>query len=214
VSHPNVYFVDVNHDGAADAVSVDDNGVWVQLADKVNHVFGAATNWTGGAFYGAYGTFFADVTGDGSADAIAVNRNIITGYPAITVRPSTTTSFGASQSFASARYFPTAFADISGDGAADEIMNLGSGGFWVGPSVAGSFNFFKNPAWSAGPFYPDFGSAYAAVDYNSTYPNTVDRIKLNSDGVYVEVSYGSIFNGYTVWSYPFPTYGNRDMVCH
>ena len=78
-------------------MSVDDNGVWVQLADKVHHLFGAATNWTGGAFYGTNGTFFADVTGDGFMDAIAVNRNIISGYPAISVRPSTGSSFGASQ---------------------------------------------------------------------------------------------------------------------
>jgi probable HAF family extracellular repeat protein len=214
VSHPNIYFVDVNHDGAADAVSVDDNGVWVQLADKVHHLFGAATNWTGGVFYGTNGTFFADVTGDGFVDAIAVNRNIISGYPAISVRPSTGSSFGASQSFASIRYFPSAFADITGDGAADEIINLGSGGLWIGPSTAGSFNFYKNPAWSAPAFYGDFGTAYAPLDNSSTNPNTVDLIKLNHDGVYVEVSLGSSFSPYTVWSYPYGTYGNHDQVCH
>jgi len=215
VPHPNIYFVDVNHDGAADAVSVDDNGVWVQLADKVHHTFLSATNWTGGAFYGTNGTFFADVTGDGSADAIAVNRNVISGYPAITVRPSNgSSSFLANQSWPAARYFPTAFADITGDGAADEIMNLGSSGVWVGPSVANSFNFYKNPAWSSPAFYGDFGSAYAFLNNDPNHPNTFDAIKLNYDGVYVEVSYGSSFNPYTVWSYPFPSYGNHDLVCH
>ena len=214
VSHPNIYFVDVNHDQAADAVTVDDNGVWVQLADKVHHTFGAATNWTAGAFYGTNGMFFADVTGDGSADAIAVNRNLLNGNAVITVRPSNNASFTAAQNWPAARYFPTAFADITGDGAADEIMNLGSSGLWIGPSTAGSFNFFKNPAWSAPAFYGDYGTAYAAVDNSSTNPNTVDVIKLNHDGIYVEVSLGSSFNPYTVWSYPFATYGNHDQVCH
>ncbi len=105
VSHPNIYFVDVNHDQAADAVTVDDNGVWVPLADKVHHTFGAATNWTAGAFYGTNGMFFADVTGDGSADAIAVNRNLLDGNVMITVRPSNNASFTAAQNWPAARYF-------------------------------------------------------------------------------------------------------------
>jgi FG-GAP-like repeat len=134
VSHPNIYFVDVNHDGAADAVSIDDNGVWVRLGDKVNHVFQAATNWTGSAFYGSNGTFVADVTGDGAADLIAVNRNSFTGKAAIVVRSSNWSSFNANQNWSALGYFPTAFADINGDGAADEVMNLGSSGVWIGPS--------------------------------------------------------------------------------
>jgi FG-GAP-like repeat len=213
VSHPNIYFVDVNHDGAADAVSVDDNGVWVQLADNLNHVFQTATNWTGGAFYGTNGTFFADVTGDGSADAIAVNRNRF-GGAAITVRPSTNSSFSASQSWPALGYFPSAFVDITGDGAADEVMNLGSSGLWVGPSYASSFNFSKNPAWSSPAFYGDYGTAYASLDNDPNYPNTVDVIKLNHDGITVETSQGSSFSVPTGWSYPFSSFGNHDAVCH
>lgn len=213
VSHPNVYFVDVNHDGLADAVSVDDSGVWVQLADKVHHSFLTATNWTGSPFYGTNGTFFADVTGDGSADAIAVNRNRL-GGAAISVRPSNGSSFSASQSWPALGYYPTAFVDITGDGAADEVMNLGGSGLWVGPSYASSFNFSKNPAWSSSAFYGDYGTAYASLDNDPNHPNTVDVIKLNHDGITVETSYGSSFSVPISWSYPFSSFGNHDAACH
>jgi len=215
VSHPNIYFADVNHDGAADAISVDDNGVWVNLADKINHVFQPATNWTGGAFYGGNGTFVADVTGDGAADIIAVNRNIFTGNAAISVRSSNWSSFNASQSWPAVKYFPTTFADIDGNGAADEVMDLGSSGLWVGPSYAGSFNFSKFPAWYTAPYgFINYSTYYADVDNDPNFPGAADTIRLGPWGVSVQTSAGSAFSSPNFGSVNLPMLGHHDVTCH
>ncbi len=213
VSYPNIYFVDVNLDGAADAVSVDDNGVWVQLSDKVNHVFqSTAINWTGGAFYGTNGTFFADVTGDGAADAIAVTKNIL-GGTVINVRPSNFTSFLPNQIWPALAYVPTAFADMTGEGAADEIMNRGTSGIWVGPSFQNSFNF-RNSAWSATAFTGDIGTYYADVDNDPNHPGAGDAIAVNHNVVWVRRSSGTSLNAQENWSGNIPFFGTHDPTCH
>lgn len=211
VSYPNIYFVDVNNDGAADAVTVDDNGVWVRLADKVNHLFQSpAINWTGGAFYGTKGTFFADVTGDGAADAIAVNTNLL-GSAVITVRPSNWTSFLANQTWPSFSYIPTAFANLDGAGGLDEVMNRGSSGIVVGQSVGSSFKF---RSWTASAFYGDIGTYYADVDNDPNYPNTADAIAVNHNVVYVRRSTGGSLNAQENWSGNIPFFGTHDPTCH
>ena len=71
------YFADVNGDGMADAIAVNDNGVFVRLSNGTGFD-PVAKNWTGGAYYGSRGTYFADVNRDRQADAIVVNDNTVT----------------------------------------------------------------------------------------------------------------------------------------
>jgi len=70
------FLTDVNGDGRADAVVVNNSSIFVKLSTGIN--FGSvATPWAG-AFFGTRGTFFADVTGDRGADAIVVNDGGLT----------------------------------------------------------------------------------------------------------------------------------------
>ena len=85
------YFADVNGDGRADAIVVNDGGVTARMSDGTK--FLGNTTMTSGGFYGTVGTYFADVNGDGKADAIVVNAD------KIVVRPSSGTSFLPNQSW-------------------------------------------------------------------------------------------------------------------
>jgi hypothetical protein len=67
------YFADVNGDGKADLIAVDDAGIAVRISNGSG--FNPVTYWTAGAFWGERGTYFADVDGDGKADAIAINND-------------------------------------------------------------------------------------------------------------------------------------------
>ena len=72
----NNHFADVDGDGKADAIVVND-GKWAAVTVRRSTGSGFEPNidWTNGAYYGNLGTYFADATGDGKADAIAVNDN-------------------------------------------------------------------------------------------------------------------------------------------
>lgn len=72
------HFADVDGDGRADLIAVDEAGVAVRLAigrraRRDPWRFAPASDWTAGGYWGERGTYFADVTGDGRADAIVVN---------------------------------------------------------------------------------------------------------------------------------------------
>jgi hypothetical protein len=81
-----IFFADVDGDGRADAIVVNDNTITVRRS--TGNGFGPNEDWTGFPFYANKGTYFADVDGDGRADAIVVNDNTIT------VRRSTGNGFG------------------------------------------------------------------------------------------------------------------------
>jgi FG-GAP-like repeat len=75
------FFADVDGDGRADAIAVNDNpdpatyGPGVLIRRSTGNSFGPIEDWGGFAPYlELVGTYFADVDGDGQADAIAVGR--------------------------------------------------------------------------------------------------------------------------------------------
>src|SRR5215471_15735781 len=82
------FFADVDGDGRADAIAVNDNTTvsnttTVRRADKNGgHFFGPNEDWTGGPYFGDLFTMFADANGDHRADAIVFN----TGSPMIVRR--------------------------------------------------------------------------------------------------------------------------------
>ncbi|VUX54839.1 protein of unknown function [uncultured Woeseiaceae bacterium] len=68
------YFADVNGDNRADAIVVNNDGVFVALSN--GRTFGGATKWTSGGYYSLKNellSYFADINGDNRADAIVVN---------------------------------------------------------------------------------------------------------------------------------------------
>jgi hypothetical protein len=69
---------DVNGDGRADLVAVDDTITEVSLSNKqlpfYSHpMFSAPAQWSGEGFFGSKATLLGDVTGDGRAALVAVN---------------------------------------------------------------------------------------------------------------------------------------------
>jgi FG-GAP-like repeat len=69
-------FVDVDGDGRADAIALNEEGITVRRSTGSR--FSNQEPWTTEFSYGARGTDFADVDGDGRADVIAVNEEGIT----------------------------------------------------------------------------------------------------------------------------------------
>ncbi len=64
---------DLNGDGKADLIAVDDNATFVMQSN--GSAFGPVQNWSTTPFYGTAGTFAGDVNGDGRSDLIALNYN-------------------------------------------------------------------------------------------------------------------------------------------
>src|SRR5579859_3312245 len=144
------------------------------------------------------GTQFADVTGDGKADAIAINVGTAGAPPAgITVRRSDGSKFLANESWTTGPFsggtLGTYFADVNGDGKADEI-EVNSEGEYVRLSTGSSFD----PAvkWSD-PVYDGIQGTYFA-DVNGD--GKADIIAVKSDGVYVGLSTGSSFGPSVTWT--------------
>lgn len=62
------FFADIDNDGTADAIAVNDN--FVTLRQSTGLSFGANKPWTTSPYFGDIGNFAVDVTGDGRADVI------------------------------------------------------------------------------------------------------------------------------------------------
>jgi hypothetical protein len=69
-------YKDVNGDGMADEIYVENQGVLVRLS--TGSQLAARQPWTDIPYYGTVGTYFADVTGDHRADAVVVNMDGVT----------------------------------------------------------------------------------------------------------------------------------------
>lgn len=184
-------FADVNADGRADAVAVNNDAIYVRRSSGSR--FGDTAAWTGGPFYGSVGTYLADVDGDGKADAIAVNSN------GVFVKRSTGVLFAAATRAWSGAFYgskATAFADVNGDGRADAIA-VNTGGIYVKLSTGSAFGDTR--AW-AGPFYGSAGTSFADVNAD----RRADAIAVNSTGTTVRLSTGSSFgpNGPTAGAVP------------
>ena len=66
---------DVDGDGRADGVAINDNDTFVALAAKTGNAFLSPTQWLSTAFHGTRATLMADVDGDRRADGVAINDN-------------------------------------------------------------------------------------------------------------------------------------------
>ncbi len=66
---------DVDGDGKADLIAVNDSSIWVMTADGSG--FGPPSLTSSGPFYGDVETLSADVNGDGKADVVAINGGSI-----------------------------------------------------------------------------------------------------------------------------------------
>ena len=202
---PKTQFADVNGDGKADAIAINNDGVFLRISTGYSFAPGYS-NWTGGAFYGTRGTFFADVTGDNLADAIAINDD------GIYVRPSTGSGFASASNWTGYPFygdqpntFRTYFADVDGDGKADALV-VNSNGVSVRISTGSSFASDWN--WTGGAFYGTRGTFFADV----TGDGKADAIAVNDDGVFVRASTGSSFPGPAVKWTTGAFYGNAPSL--
>jgi hypothetical protein len=120
------YLADVDGDGRADLVTLDNTAVTVRTATGAGPggtLFNAPVAWLGFGFWGTYGTLLRDVNGDGRADLVA----LLDGQ--VIVRRSTGSGFGNPEIWWSNGTFAgahgTVIGDIDGNGKAD-LISLGS----------------------------------------------------------------------------------------
>lgn len=177
------FFADLNGDGKADAITVNDDRIRFRLSDGC--YFGPVEALTDKPFFGVSGTFFADVTGDGKADAIAVHAD------RVTVRRS---EDGSATNWITG-YFAgglgTFFADVTGDGRADAIA-VDASGITVRRSN-GSSAFGPGEDWSAGSFYGSRGTFFADVTGGTV--RRADAVSVNDSGITVRRSQATTLSG-------------------
>jgi hypothetical protein len=189
------FFADINGDGKADAIAVNEDRIWVRLSNGC--MFLPPQPLTSNHFYGKLGTFFADVDGDGKADPIAVDET------GITVRQSRngSTSLWLTERFHGTR--GTFFADVDGDGKADAIAvnedrivvrlsdgwrSFGSEECWAGP--------YPYCSDRAKMFHGEIRTFFADVGrFFDKEGRRADAIFVNSTGVSVGLSMRNSPNG-------------------
>jgi hypothetical protein len=146
----NINNTDIDGDGRADAIVVNDSNVTVRRSTGSG--FGSNESWIANSYYGQRGTFFADVDGDKRADAIVVNDSNVT------VRRSTGSGFGGNENWTADPYFGqrgTFFADVNGDGRADAIV-VNNSNVTVRRSTGSGFGGNEN--WTADPYFGQRGT--------------------------------------------------------
>jgi hypothetical protein len=187
------FFADVDGDGKAECILVNDDTITVRRS--TGHDFGpgpqANEDWSHGACFGSRGTFFADVDGDGKADCILVNNDTIT------VRRSTGNDFGpgpqANEDWSHGACFgsrDTFFADVDGDRKADCIL-VNNDTITVRRSTGNDFGPGPqaNEDWSHGACFGSRDTFFADVDGD----RKADCILVNNDTITVRRSTGHDF---------------------
>jgi SOS-response transcriptional repressor LexA len=190
------YFADVDGDGKADAIVVNDDKITVRRSTGAS--FGPNEDWTSNPFFGTRGTYFADVTGDGLADAIAVNDD------KIIVRRSTGAGFGPPENWTPGAFYGTRgtyFADVDGDGKVDAIV-VNDDTVTVRRSTGNGFGPPED--WTHGAYYGSRGIYFADVDGDGK----ADAIVVNDGTVTVRRSIGASFGPNEDWTHG-PYYGTR-----
>jgi surface antigen len=193
------FSADVNGDGRADLVAVDEKATFVMLSTGSG--FSAPAAWSTTPFYGTHGTFTGDVNGDGKADLIAVNEGNT--Y----VMLSTGSGFSAPQLWSSTPFYgskATLAGDVNGDGKAD-LIAVNEGNTYVMLSTGSGFS--APQLWSSTPFYGS--KATLAGDVNGD--GKADLIAVNNEGTWVMRSTGSSFSAPEEWQ-SGAFYGNRTTV--
>jgi FG-GAP-like repeat/Astacin (Peptidase family M12A) len=194
------YFADVTGDGQADAIAVNDYGVTVRRSTGSSvSGFSANEDWTGGPYYGEWGTFFADVTGDGRADAIVVNST------GITVRVSNGLSFGANETWlvgAIPSVLNILFGKVSGNDSRADLVLVTESRIQVRASSGTSFGAAAD--FTSGPYFGTRGTFLADVSGDGKD----DAIVVNDSSITVRRSTGSAFSANETWS-SFPYFGSH-----
>jgi len=191
-----IFFVDVNNDTFADAVSILDSQVVVRL--NTGGALGAPTAWTSDPFSGSWETFMADVDNDHQADLIAVSSG-----GGVTVRRSNGAGFDPARPWTGRRQSAvygthgTAFADVTGDGRADAIA-VRDDGIWVRPAIGtGDSASFAYPEvrWTNTAWWDTYGMYFADL----TGDGKADAIMTGPSGVQMRLSTGSAFSVAQTW---------------
>ncbi len=180
------FFADVNGDGGADAIAVNEyssalrggDGGGVFVRQSTGYAFAPHGGRAMPPFVGSKGTFFADVTGDGTAEAIAVNSDKVSvvRHPWSRFRPNE--AWTANPYFGSRG---TRFADVTGDKKADAIAVNGDK-ITVRRSTGSTFS--ANQSWTTNPFFGSKGTFFADV----TGDGKADAIAVNGDKITVRRS--------------------------
>jgi surface antigen len=179
---------DVNGDGKADLIAVDEGGTFVMLSTGSG--FSAPQGWSGTPFYGSKATLVGDVNGDGKADLIAVDEG------GTFVMLSTGSGFSAPQGWSGTPFYgskATLVGDVNGDGKTD-LIAVNEIGSFVMLSTGSSFSAVQG--WSGERF---FGSA-ATLDGDVNGDGKTDLIAVNEIGSFVMLSTGSSFSAVQGWS--------------
>jgi hypothetical protein len=146
-------------------------------------------NWTGGAFYGQYGTFFVDVDGDGKADAVGINAD------RVYWRPSNGCAFEVHRPLTQTPFFGnlgTYMADVTGDGKADLIANNS-----ISVIVRRSDNG-QRVKWFDG----SLNQNVVFADVNGD--GKADAIEMEPGRINVQLSTGISFDWPTSWTWTVP----------
>jgi len=172
------WFADVNGDGMADGIGINDNDVWVTLSTGAGFAF--PERWLVGGFHGTRGTWFADVDGDGKADGIGVNDDDIW---VMRSTGSSASGFAFPERWLVGGFHGTRgtwFADIDGDGKADGI-GVNDDDIWVLRSTGSSQSGFAFPLrWLVGRFYGSITTAFVNVNHD----RKADGIAVNGDDIW------------------------------
>jgi filamentous hemagglutinin family protein len=124
---------DINGDGRADLVAVNDAGIWVTLSTGT--AMATPTQWSAVALQGTVGNLIADVNGDTRGDLVAVND------ADIWVMLSTGTAFATPGQWSTVAVQGTAatlIGDINGDRRAD-LVAVNDADIWVMLSTGTAF---------------------------------------------------------------------------
>ena len=171
------YFADVNGDGRADWIQVQNNSNrgWVGLSkgDGTFDYWTSSSDFVGAT--GAYSHHFADVNGDGRADWIQIKRSVNSGWVGLSKGDGTfdywtsfSTDVGATDGFT--HYF----VDVDGDGLADWIQvvhdtSIGYVGLAKGPVP----DFLTRVTYGLGPVT---SISYKPLTDNSVYAKHGDSV--------------------------------------
>jgi GH25 family lysozyme M1 (1,4-beta-N-acetylmuramidase) len=126
---------DVNGDGRADLVAVNDADIWVTLSTGT--AFATPTQWSAVALQGTVGNLIGDVSGDGRGDLVAVND------ADIWVMLSTGTAFASPGQWSAVALrgtVATLIGDVNGDRRAD-LVAVNDADIWVMLSTGTGFAF-------------------------------------------------------------------------
>jgi GH25 family lysozyme M1 (1,4-beta-N-acetylmuramidase) len=125
---------DVNGDGRADLVAINDADIWVSLSTGT--AFDTPTQWSPVALHGTVGDLLGDVNGDRRADLVAIND------ADIWVALSTGTAFTTPTRWSAVALHGTVgnlLGDVNGDSRAD-LVTINGADIWVTLSTGTAFD--------------------------------------------------------------------------